>query len=325
VTAVGATNDLPPTKNSDSDGISIEGQGYVGRSSKEGQDLAVQDRLATPDYFRVMGIRLIEGRAFSEADTDSSPPVVVVNQTFARRFFPNGNPIGRHLKFGGMSSANPWLTIIGVVGDVRGFGVDKQPNSEIYLSYQQQSFLPYNPLPHMYLVVRAKSDPNNVTAAVLGAVRELDKGLPPPQAQTMETILASSIAERRANMLLLGVFALIAVVLAGVGIYGVISYSVAQRTHEIGVRMALGAQSRDVMALVVGNGMRLALTGIVIGLIGAAALTRWMRSLLFGVTPTDAVTFIVVALALMVVAFVACYSPARRATKVDPIIALRIE
>ena len=322
VMAVGATNDLPPTKGSHSDGISIEGQKPIEHAS---ESLSVQDRLATPDYFRVMGIPLIAGRAFSEADTSSTSPVIVINQTFARRFFPNENPIGQHLKFGAAEGSNSWLTIVGVVGDVRGFGLDKQPNSEIYLSSQQRNFLPYNPLPRMYLVVRTTNDPNSIAAAVLGAVRELDKDLPLPRAQTMEAFLAASIAERRSNMLLLGVFAMLAMILAGVGIYGVISYSVAQRTHEIGVRVALGAQSRDIIALVVGNGIRLALMGIVIGLGGAVALTRWMQSLLFGVTPTDVVTFTMVSVALMVVAFIACYLPARRATKVDPMIALRCE
>jgi putative ABC transport system permease protein len=322
VIAVGATNDLPPTKSSDSDSISIEGQPPLERASEQ---LAVEDRLATPDYFRVMGIPLIAGRAFSEADISSASPVVVVNQTFARRFFPNENPIGRHLKFGEGASAGPWITIVGVVGDVRGFGLDKQPNSEIYLSYQQQNFLPYNPLSHMYLVARTTNDPDSLAASVLGVVRALDKDLPLPQAQTMESYLAASIAERRSNMFLLGMFAMLAMILAGVGIYGVISYSVTQRTHEIGVRVALGAQSRDVVALVVGKGMKLALSGIAIGLGGAVALTRWMANLLYGVTPTDVVTFTAVPVVLLVVAFIACYVPARRATKVDPMVALRHE
>jgi putative ABC transport system permease protein len=322
VIAAGATNDLPPTKGSHSSGISIEGQPPIDGSSAA---LAVQQRLATPDYFRAMGIPLIAGRAFSEADTSSASPVVVINQTFARRYFPNENPAGRHLKFGAAEGSDPWLTIIGVVADVRGFGLDKEPNSEMYLSSQQQNFLRYNPLPQMYLVARTTTDPNSLVASVLGVVRDLDKDLPLPRAQTMESYLAASIAERRSNMLLLGVFATIAMILAGVGIYGVISYSVAQRTHEIGVRVALGAQSRDVIALVVGSGMKLALMGVAIGLGGAVALTRWMQSLLFGVTPTDAVTFAVVSVALMIVAFVACYLPARRATKVDPMVALREE
>ena len=208
---------------------------------------------------------------------------------------------------------------------MRGFGLDKQPNSEIYLHYQQQSLVPYNPLPHMHLVVRTFGDPSDIATAVLGAVRELDKDLPLPPARTMETVLAASIAGRRSNMLLLGVFALIALLLTAVGVYGVISYSVAQRTQEIGIRIALGAQSRDVMALVVGNGMRLVLMGIAIGLAGAFALTRWIASMLFDVSTTDPLTFIVIALLLALVAMLACWIPARRATKVDPLVALRHE
>jgi putative ABC transport system permease protein len=319
VTAIGATDELPPTMGRHTNTFSIEGRAPIDQSN---QSLAVQDRLTTADYFRAMGIPLIAGRVFSDTDDGSATPVALINQTFAHRFFPNENPIGQHLRFG---SVNPWITIVGIVGDVRGFGLDKQPNSEIYLPYQQQKFLPYNPLPRMHLVVRAAGDPNGIAAAVLGSVRELDKDLPLPQARTMETVLAASIAERRANMLLLGVFALIALILAGVGIYGVISYSVAQRTQELGIRMALGAQSLDVITLVVRNGMRLVLMGIAIGLTGAFALRRVLSNLLFGVSATDPLTLAVVALLLMVVALLACYVPARRAARVDPMVALRYE
>jgi ABC-type antimicrobial peptide transport system permease subunit len=211
------------------------------------------------------------------------------------------------------------------VGDVRGFGLDKQPSSEIYLTYQQQSPLPYNPLSRLSLVVRTADDPNSIASAALGAVRELDKDLPLPQTRTMETVLGASVAERRSNMLLLGVFAAIALILTSVGIYGVISYSVAQRTQEIGVRIALGAQSRDVTTLVLRTGMRLVLMGIVIGSAGAFALTRWMTSLLFEVSATDSLTFIMTALLLTAIALLACYIPARRATKVDPMVALRTD
>ena len=208
---------------------------------------------------------------------------------------------------------------------MRGFGLDKQPKSEIYLPYQQQRWLPYNPLPQMHLVVRTAGDPNVVASAVLGSVRELDKDLALPQARTMETVLAASIAERRSNMLLLGGFALIALILTGVGIYGVISYSVAQRTQEIGIRIALGAQSHDVVTLVVRNGMGLVFMGIVIGLAGAFALTRWMASLLFATSAIDSLTFIVTALLVTAITLLACWVPARRATKVDPMVALRYE
>lgn len=319
VTAAGVTDELPPKMGGHSRTFAIEGRGPI---DEPDQSLAVQDRLVSADYFRVMGIPLISGRAFSDSDLGSAPPVALINQDFARRFFPGENPIGKHLEFG---SANQWITILGIAGDVRGFGLDKQPKSEIYLPYQQQSLLASNRLPHMHLVVRTAGDPNALAAAVLQSVREVDKDLPRPKVRTMETVLAASIAERRSNMLLLGVFAVIALLLTGVGIYGVISYSVAQRTQEIGVRIALGAQSRDVMTLVMRNGMSLVLMGIVIGLAGSFALTRWMASLLFQISTTDYLTFTMTALLLTAIALLACWVPARRATKVDPLIALKYE
>jgi putative ABC transport system permease protein len=322
VIAVGATSDLPPTKNSHSSSFSIEGHAPLELSDNS---LSVEDRLATPDYFRVMGIPLAAGRAFSEADNRSAPAVAMINQMFARRFFPNENPVGQRLKFDSSKTPNPWITIVGVVGDVRGFGLDKQPSSEIYLAYQQPNFWYSNLLAHLHLVVRTAGEPNSVAASVLGAVHEFDKDLPLPRARTMETILAASIDARRFNMILLGVFAGIATILAAVGIYGMISYSVTQRTREIGIRMALGARRVDVMKLVLRNGMVLAVSGVAIGLAGAFALTRLMTTLLFEITPTDAVTYTIVSASLLAVALLACLIPARRATKVDPLVALRYE
>lgn len=318
VIAAGATDELPPTMGSHTSSFSIDGHANIDDSD---QSLAVEHRLVSADYFRVMGIPLISGRAFSDTD-GSAIPVALINQSFARRFFANENAIGQHLRF---DTASPWITIVGIVGDVRGFGLDKDAKSEIYLDYQQQSFFPSNTLPRMHLVMRTTGDPNAVAAATLESIREIDKALPSPQARTMETVLAASIAERRSNMLLLGVFAVVALILTGVGIYGVISYSVTQRTQEIGIRMALGAQSRDVLQLVIRQGMTLALIGVCIGLAGAIALTRVLATMLFGVGAKDPLTFVAVAVLLSIVAFVACYIPARRATKVDPLIALRCE
>ena len=319
VTAVGATDELPPTMGRHVNTFFIEGRAPIDESD---QSVAVQDRLTTADYFRAMGIPLIAGRAFSETDDGSATPVALINQTFARRFFLNESPIGQHLRFG---SVNPWITIVGIVGDVRGFGLDKQPKSEIYLPYQQQRWLPYNPLPQMHLVVRTAGDPNGVAAAVLGSVRELDKDLPLPKAQTMETVLATSIAERRSNMLYLGGFALIALILTGVGIYGIVSYSVAQRTQEIGIRMALGAQRKDLLQMVLRQGARMIAAGLALGLAGSLALGRVISTLLFGVKATDWPTYLAVALTLVLVSLLAAYVPARRAARVDPLVALRYE
>jgi predicted permease len=322
VTAVGATSDLPPTKSSHSSSFTIEGHPSAEPANEAS---SVQNHLATPNYFRTMGIPLAAGREFSEADTSSAPPVGLINQSFARRFFPNENPIGQRLKFDSSKTPNPWITIVGVVGDVRGFGLDKQPSSEIYLAYQQPNVWYFSPLPYLQLVVRTAGEPNTAAASVLGVVHEFDKNLPLPRAQTMEDILAASISARRFNMVLLGVFAGLATILAAVGIYGMISYSVAQRTREIGIRMALGARRMDVMKLVLRNGMILALSGVAIGLAGAFALTRLMTTLLFGIKSTDAMTYTIVSVSLLAVALLACLIPARRAAKVDPLVALRYE
>ncbi|MEA2206596.1 MAG: hypothetical protein QOE77_3372 [Blastocatellia bacterium] len=319
VVAVGVTGGLPSAMGSHTSSFSIEGRGPIEDSD---QALAVEDGLASADYFKALGIPLIAGRAFSDTDDRSAIPVALINQSFARRFFPDQNPVGQHLRF---ESKSPWITIVGVVGDVRGFGLDKEAKSEIYLPYEQQGFLPFNPLPQMYLAVRTSGDPNAIAPPALAAIRDIDKDLPSPQVRTMETLLAASMAERRSNMILLAVFAIIALILTGVGIYGVISYSVTQRTQEIGIRMALGAQSRDVMTLVMRNGMRLVLLGIVIGFAGALVLTRWMAALLFGISTTDATTFFLTALLLAGIALLACWIPARRATKVDPLVALKYE
>jgi putative ABC transport system permease protein len=273
------------------------------------------------DYFRAMGIPLLGGRTFSDEDNDG-PPVVVINQTLARRFWPNENPIGKRLKTGGQQSPYPWRTIVGVVGDVRQTGLETDVMPEIFVPYRDVRKALMNA---MFLVVRAGARPTSLVAAVRAAVAELDPDQAVSSIRTLEERVALSVAERRFNMLLLGVFAALALVLAGVGIYSVMAYSVTERTHEIGVRMALGAQASDVLKLVVRQGMVLALIGVTIGLGAALALTRLMSSLLFEVSATDPATFVLMALLLAVVALLACWVPARRATRVDPMVALRYE
>ena len=321
VKAAGAVNDLPLGAGRDSDEFTIERRGAKDASSSTG---SCQDRLISPDYFRVMNIPLIKGRTFTRVDASSAPPVVIISQSFARRFFPNEDPLGQHITFGDPAAAAPWPTIVGVVGDVRDLALDADPDIEIYAPYQQ-NVLPYNPLPYMSLVVSTAGDPSSLTSAVLAEIHELDKNLPLPEAEPMTAVYSASISARRFNMLLLSIFAGIATVLAGVGVYGVISYLVTRRTHEIGVRIALGAEPRNVLALIVGRGLLLAMFGVIIGLAGALAVTRVLAKMLFGVTATDLATFAGVSALLIGIVLMACYIPARRAMRVDPTIALRYE
>jgi len=318
VKTAGVINDLPLSSDRDSDSFTIEGRTAANGSRHTGSS---QDRLVSPDYFRAMGIPRIAGRTFTVTDTSPSPPVVVVSSSFAHRFFPNANPLGQHLTFG---ETGPWATIVGVVGDVRDLGLDTDPDIDIYAPYQQ-SVLPYNPLNYMTLVIRAGGDPRSLAAGIINTLHGLDRDLPLPVPEPMAVVYAGSLEARRFDLLLLGTFAAIAVILAGVGIYGVISYSTAQRTHEVGIRMALGAAAKDVFLQVVGRGLLLTTLGVAIGLAGALALARVLRNMLYGVTSGDPATFVGVSALVMVTAALACYVPARRATKVDPIVSLRYE
>jgi putative ABC transport system permease protein len=270
----------------------------------------------SPGYFRTMGMRLIAGREFTERDNERSPKVVIISEATARRHFPNEDPIGKRI---GNGRPDGWIEIVGVTADVKQFGLSQDARVSMFFPDRQR------PARRMFIVARTAGDPLSLSSALRGAVAAMDKDLAVSNIIPMEEITAQSIGQERFTLLLLGLFSALALLLAAAGIYGVMSYAVAQRTHEIGIRMALGAQTRDVLKLVVTQGMALVLAGVGIGLASALALTRFIRGLLFGVSATDPMTFVGVAALLALVALVACYVPARRASKVDPMVALRCE
>jgi putative ABC transport system permease protein len=279
----------------------------------------VSYRVVGPGYFRVMDIRLLQGRDFIEADGPDSTAVVIINEALARRFWPNESPIGQRIRRGGLDGFGPWYMILGVVSNARTFGIDSDPRPEIFIPHAQFR------LPQMTLVARTAGDPSQHVNAIRAQIRAVNRNIPITGVQTMEQLLSRSVAARRFTMALLSVFAGLALILAAVGIFGVMSYAVTERTREIGIRMALGARAGDVVKVIVRQGMRLALIGIVLGLAASFALAPLMQSLLFGVSPTDPVTFIVLAFLLAAVALAACHLPARRAAKVDPMVTLRYE
>jgi putative ABC transport system permease protein len=274
-----------------------------------------EQHTASPDYFRVMQMKLLAGRFFTELDNENTPPVIVINQRLARRLFAGEDPIGKRVRDEGGKTD---LTIVGVVADVKRYGLEAESQSEFYLSSLQNARYEEG-----RLVIRTAGDPLKLLPAVRQQIREVEADYYLAQVATMEQLLAESSALRRFQTWLFGLFAALALVIATVGIYGVISYAVSQRTHEIGIRMALGAQVGDVLRMLVSQGIRLALIGVALGLAAALALTRIMKNLLFNVSATDPATFALIALLLVVVALIASYIPARRATKVDPMVALR--
>jgi len=316
VRSASASMALPPNLLQMHNPFVVEGQIP---SPGEPQPLA-EELFVSPDYFRTLGIRLNAGRAFTDADNSSAPQVVVVNETMARSYFPNENAVGKRIQTGDYDPAGDWLTIVGVVDDVKYSGLQEEPQPTLYTP-----FLQYLWWRGIYLAVRTDGDPLSLAGAIREAVWAIDRDLPVSQIKTMDQVMSESVAEPRTYTLLLGLFGAVAMILAAIGIYGVIAYAVTQRTREIGVRMALGAQTRDVLKMIVKEGMTLALVGVAIGLGASFALTRVMASLLFGVSATDPLTFSVIALVLGSVALLACYFPARRATKVDPMVALRYE
>jgi putative ABC transport system permease protein len=317
VTSAAVVTDVPLTNSGNSVGVSIEGRADPAPDRVP----IVITRMISSHYFKTMSIPLLKGRELTETDKADSSPVVVISETTARVFWPGEDPLGKRIKVGfGPNNDNQWLTVIGVVKDVRNDELGIEPKPQIYLPHAQNEF--FDP---RALVVRTNLDPLSLATTVRRTVWEIDKDQPVSDISSMEQVVSDSVARQRFSMFLLGVFAGLALVLAAVGIYGMMSYAVAQRTHEIGIRMALGAQRSDVLKLAVGQGLRLVSVGILIGLAAAFILTRVMASLLFGVSPTDSTTFITIALVLISVAALASYIPALRATKVDPMLALRYQ
>ena len=271
------------------------------------------------DYFQTMKIPLLSGRTYDTRDGEDAPSVAIVNQAFARRFFPNGDPLGKKVGFGCKESEGLCRTIVGVVGNIRQESITDEVVPEMYLPYAQMR------MNGMTLMVRTTSEPLNLGRSLRGAVQAIDKNQPVFEMQTLAQRVDAGVAVSRSLMALFAAFALLALVLAAVGIYGIVSYSVTQRTHEIGIRMALGARTGNVLSLIMRNGIALVVTGIGIGLGGAFMLTRFLTTLLFGVTPTDTFTFVIVSVVFFVIAMAASLIPAVRATKVDPLVALRYE
>jgi putative ABC transport system permease protein len=318
IVSVGAISYLPVTGGITNDYFTIEGRPPV---AKEAQPIA-EYRVVTPHYFEAMGIPPLAGRDVAETDTKQTPNVVVINDAFARQHFAGENPLGQRIKLQGQQR-DP-LLIVGVVGNVRNGGLDEQPTPEVYVPFLQ------DPLSQTYqrsmtIIARTKSEPSAVAGSLRVALTTLDKSLPVYAVKSMTEHLHETLTRRRFNLILLSIFGSVALALAAIGIYGVISYGINQRTHEIGIRLALGANRYDVLKLVVKQGMMLTLSGVALGLFAAWGLTRLIKTLLFDVSVTDPLTFIVIALLLAFVALLACSIPARRAMKVDPMIALRYE
>ena len=318
VKSVSAISHLPLGLRRGTTGFAIEG---IATPPDNEVPYSTDFRAVTPGYFKTMGMHIIKGRDFTPRDELRSTQVAIINESLARRYFPNQDPLGKRVMPGIQIDERPWMMreIVGVVRDAKHVSLREEPPPYIYFPHGQF------PRPGMTLVVRASNDPKGLTGVVQKETHALDSELPVFEIRTLDQYLASSVSEPKFSALLLGLFAGLALILSCIGLYGVMSYVVAQRTRELGIRMALGAQTRDVLKLVVRQGIGLTLLGAAIGVAVAVALTRMMKSWLFGVSPTDPLTFAVAALLLTIVALLSCWIPARRAAKVDPITALRFE
>jgi predicted permease len=321
VEAVGAVSVLPMSGSIHTVDISI-----AGRALSPGDLHSTQYGVATPGYFRAMKIPLLQGRLFDEHDNAGSVPVVLINETLARRFWPQGDAIGAHINIDDNDTGPRSVEIAGVIGNVKHVSLESDPTFDVYVSLAQMPEDGVRSVTNgLYWIVRSKTESRVLEGAFRRELQNLDRDAAASNVRTMEDYLADSVAPRRFNLRVLTIFSVAALLLAATGIYGIVSYTVSQRTPEIGIRLALGAGRTDVFRLILGQGLKVVLFGIALGLMGALAMTRVIRSLLFGVTPNDALTFVLVSLLMIVVALIACSVPARRATKVDLLVALRNE
>ena len=313
----GLINTLPLANGGPTTGFRVDGRPIETRDKWP----MVNYRAISPNYFRAMSIPVVQGRAYTDRDDANAPAVMIVNQQTVRDIFPNENPIGKRITFGAVDQNQQpiWFEIVGVVANTRSLELREESTPEVYFSTLQDYW------PTMALVVRSSVEPSSLSGAIRQAVNEVDKSVPVSQVKTMDHVVSESITQPRFNLFLLGLFSTVAMLLSAAGIYGVTAYTVSQRTHELGIRLALGAQVGDVLKMILGQGMAVIGVGLVLGLGAAFGLMRLLRSLLFGVGENDPLTFVAITLVLLIVALIACYIPARRATKVDPLEALRAE
>jgi predicted permease len=314
IASASAISRLPLNPGNSTRNITIEG-----RTIPPADDLPLDYLVATPAYFQTIGTPLIAGRVFNERDVLNAPGVVIVSQTAAQQYWPGENPVGKHVTIGACGDDKTWCEVVGVVADVRQHHLNQKPAPTVYVSYAQ------DPWPFMAFIVRTRMDPSSAASAVEGAIHAVDKDQAVYNVRAMTEVIRKSVSSERLRMSLLGLFAIVALTLACVGIYGVMAYSVVQRTHEIGIRLALGARPSGILQLIIRQGLTLALFGCVLGLAGAFAVTHLLSAMLYGVSPRDATIFAGIPLLLLLVAFLASYIPARRAMQVDPMVALRYE